>query len=370
MLYARLARYAATVCIVLTAAHGAISNARSGEAPGNRAVSEAWSAPPSAVTDEQRRDFNDGQTHLSGTLYYPRGAHKVPAVVALHGASSPTRDLPLYRHLRELLPPLGIAVFVFDRRGSGKSDSSSDNDDFDLLAADGIAARRMLAQDPRIDPARTGYWGISQGGWLALLAASKDPKTAFVISVSAPMTTPDVQMNFAVANILRVNGYEQGAIDAAIDTRRAVDDYLLGKLDRTAAEKTLDLARGRPWFKLAYLRDRLEDPKTPSRLKQIRFDPLATLDRLNMPVLLLFGSADPWTPVTLSMERLGAVARGHSNIEAMVVAGADHTMMLSLEPKVQMDPQSFPAQAPESAAYFGLMAAWLARRHFVHFGDR
>jgi pimeloyl-ACP methyl ester carboxylesterase len=119
MLYARLARYAATALILLTAVHGAISHGQPGETPGSRAVS--------------------GPTHLSGTLYYPRGAHKVPAVVALHGASSPTRDLPLYRHLRELLPPLGIAVFVFDRRGSGKSDSSSDSDDFDLLAADGIA---------------------------------------------------------------------------------------------------------------------------------------------------------------------------------------------------------------------------------------
>ena len=139
MLYARLARYAATALILLTAVHGAISHGQPGDTPGSHAVSEPWSTPPSAVTDEQQRDFNDGPTHLSGTLYYPRGAHKVPAVVALHGASSPTRDLPLYRHLRELLPPLGIAVFVFDRRGSGKSDSSSDSDDFDLLAADGIA---------------------------------------------------------------------------------------------------------------------------------------------------------------------------------------------------------------------------------------
>jgi len=370
MLYARLARYAATAFILLTAVHGASSSGQPGETLGSDAVSEAWSAPPSAVTDEQQRDFDDGPTHLSGTLYYPHGAHKVPAVVALHGASSPTRDLPLYRHLRELLPPLGIAVFVFDRRGSGKSDSSSASDDFDLLAADGIAARHMLAQDPRIDSARIGFWGISQGGWLALLAASKDPKTAFAISVSAPMTTPDIQMNFAVANILRVNGYGQGAIDEAIGTRRAVDDYLLGKLDRAVAQKALDVARGRPWFRLAYLRDRLDDPKTSSRLKQMRLDPLATLDRLNMPVLLLFGSADPWTPVSVSMERVRAMARGHSNIEAMVVAGADHSMMLSLEPKVQMDPQSFPAQAPESPAYFGLMAAWLARRHLVHFGER
>lgn len=31
------------------------------------------------------------------------------------------RELPLYQHLKEMLPALGIAVFIYDRRGSGKS---------------------------------------------------------------------------------------------------------------------------------------------------------------------------------------------------------------------------------------------------------
>jgi dipeptidyl aminopeptidase/acylaminoacyl peptidase len=158
------------------------------------------------ITTQERTFQNSGVT-LSGTLYAPKVQGRIPAVIALHAASSPTRDNPLYAHLREMLPPLKIAVFVFDRRGSGKSGGKLEDSDYSVLADDGIAAQRMLMQDPRIDPRRVGFWGLSQGGWLSLLAASRSPDAAFAISISAPLTTPDVQMNFAVANILRIKGY-------------------------------------------------------------------------------------------------------------------------------------------------------------------
>jgi len=330
-----------------------------------RSIVDTWRAPASTVIDEEEKDFDDGPVHLSGTLYFPHGMHKVPAVVVFHGASSPTRELPLYRHLKEMLPPLGIAVFVFDRRGNGESSAGKENHNFDLLSDDGVAARRMLAQDPRIDAGRIGYWGLSQGGWLALLAASKDPQAAFAISVSAPISTPDVQMNVAVANILRVNGYGQKEVDQAVGARRAIDDYLRGKVDRAVAQQALNGVRQQPWFKLIYLDDTLDDPATSGWVKQMRLDPMTTLDRVSAPTLMIYGAVDPWTPVALSVERLRATASKHPNIQTAVIANADHTMMLSLDPKSQMDPKSFPAQAPEAPAYFGLMAAWLAQQNLV-----
>jgi len=335
----------------------------------DQSVSDAWRAPASIVIDEQEIGFSDGSVQLSGTLYYPRGASKVPAIVVLHGASSPTRDLPLYRHLKEMLPPLGIAVYVFDRRGSGKSVTSADVQNLEVLSDDGVAAARMLAHDPRIDSARIGFWGVSQGGWLALMAAAKDADAAFVISVSAPMTTPDVQMNFAVANILRVNGYAQTDIDQAVDTRRKIDDYLRGKLDRFVPQQALDSARQRPWFKLIYLGSSLASIKTSSWPEQMRVDPMATLDRVKVPVLMIYGAADPWVPVRLSEERLRAVAPGHPNVETVVIAKADHMMMSSLSPKTQMDPKSFAGETPEVPAYFAALAAWLTQQHLAHISE-
>ena len=104
------------------------------------APAEAPSVAPTTVVDQEEISFNDGPVRLSGTLYYPHGGRNLPLVVALHGAIEPTRDLALYTHLKQMLPPLGVAVFVFDRRGSGKSDKAQDNS-LDIRAQDGVAGR-------------------------------------------------------------------------------------------------------------------------------------------------------------------------------------------------------------------------------------
>src|SRR4029079_16813371 len=66
------------------------------------------------------------------------------ARVALHGAGEGTRDSPLLRHLHELLPPHGIGVVTFDRRGEGESTGHATRGRFDLQADDAPAVPRAL----------------------------------------------------------------------------------------------------------------------------------------------------------------------------------------------------------------------------------
>jgi pimeloyl-ACP methyl ester carboxylesterase len=325
-----------------------------------------WHVPLDAGVEEEHVAFLSHGTRLSGTLYYQSGQHPGPSVVVLHGASSPSQDLPLYEHLKQILPPLGVAVFVYDRRGNKASGGGEGQHDFQILAEDGTAARSALSGNRHVDAARIGYWGISQGGWLALAAAAIDPKAAFVISVSAPMTTPNVQMNFAVENILRIHGWEPEEIEIALHARRAVDDYLRGRLDRASAEQALITAQQRSWFPLIYMDDTVGNPETSGWLKQMRFDPMTKLDKVSAPVLMLYGQDDPWVPVRASMDRLHTIARQHPNIEAFIVPGADHTMMLGVDPKDQVEPRFFPKEAPNAPAYFALLGAWLAKHGFAH----
>ena len=321
-----------------------------------------WSAPPSTLVEVHERTFRSGDVVLAGTLHVPRVETRVPAVVVLHAASSPERMNPLYKHLIAMLPPMKVAVFVFDRRGSGRSAGSLEDSDYEMLADDGIAAQRLLAQDPRIDPQRIGYWGLSQGGWLALLAASRCPRTAFAVSVSAPMTTPDVQMNFAVANILRIKGYSQADIDEAIAVRTAVDDFQRGKRDRASAQKLLDAAIMKPWFEFIYMERTFRDPDQSRWAREIRHDPLAVLSGVKSPALVLYGSADPWVPVQTSVERLRTAAARHPHLDVAVIAGADHAMATNVTLADQIDPQLMTQAAPQSAEYFGVLGAWLARQ--------
>jgi pimeloyl-ACP methyl ester carboxylesterase len=321
-----------------------------------------WSAPATTQVLSESKSFENAGVRLSGTLSLPVSTGKVAAVVVLHGASSPLRSEVLYDHLKKMLPPMGIAVFAFDRRGTGASGGDAKGNGFDLLADDGIAAAQMLALDPRIDSDRIGFWGLSQGGWLSLLAASRYRQTAFAISVSAPMVPPDEQMNFAVANILRIKGFTQADVDLAISARRGVDDFMRGKLDRRTAQARLDAISDKPWFEFTYLSKTFNDPDKSGWAKEISHDPLASLANVTAPALLIYGSGDPWVPADLSMNRLASFAAAHRNFEAVVIDGADHSMMTSATPEQQVDPAFFPRQAPDSAEYLGRLAAWLQKQ--------
>lgn len=340
------------------------SEAQANEAD-TTAASPLWSAQSGMVVDAQQRTFQNAALTLSGTLYVPKIEGRIPAVIVFHAASSPTRDNPLYLHLVEMLPPLGIAVFVFDRRGSGKSGGSLENSDYTTLADDGISAQRMLEQDHRIDPRRIGFWGLSQGGWLSLLATSRSPQAAFAISISAPMVTPDVQMNFAVANILRIKGFSQADINLALATRTAVDDFQRGKRDRASVQSILDAATTKPWFVHTYLEKTFKDPDQSGWAREMRHDPLATLYAVKQPTFLIYGSADPWVPVQTSIDRLRASSARHPNVEVAVVAGADHAMATSVSAADQVDPVLSARQAPQAAAYFGLLGAWLQKQRLA-----
>lgn len=321
-----------------------------------------WSAAATTRVLVEDKTFDHDEARLAGTLTIPRSTGKVPAVVVFHGASSPMRNEALYDHLRRMLPALGIAVFTYDRRGTGNSGGNAKGNAYDLLADDGVAAAQMLARDPRIDPKRIGFWGLSQGGWLSLLAASRYKPTAFAISISAPMVTPDAQMNFAVANILRIKGYSQADIDLAISARTAVDEFERGRLDRPTAQARLDAVVSKPWFDLIYMDKTFGDPDKSGWAKEIRHDPLATIGKINAPTLIIYGSRDPWVPAALSMDRLQEFTHTHKNFETVVVDGADHAMMTSATPEQQINPDFFPHQAPDSTEYFGRLSAWLQRQ--------
>jgi dipeptidyl aminopeptidase/acylaminoacyl peptidase len=288
------------------------------------AAEESWHLPSTAAVVHEEVRFANGGAQLVGTLYYPAGGRHLPAVVVEHASAMPTRDYRLYMHLAEALPAMGIAVLVYDRRGSGASTGKPFDAGFETLADDAIAGQLAIARNPRIDAKRIGFWGLSQGGWLAVLAANRSKTAAFAISVSAPLVTPDVQMNYATRNILTLRGYSEQDVKLALDARKANDAYTRGQLARAEAVKALDLAR--------------------------------------VPVLFIYGGADPWVPVPESVQRLKTLMPAHPNFEYHVIGAANHTMERLAKEEMAFDPATLKAEAPDTPEYFVVLADWLTRK--------
>src|SRR6185369_1904199 len=128
-------------------------------------------------TRETDVTFVSAATKLAGRLIEPPGAvdPKRPLVVLVHGSEKTPAIGSVYAYM---LVAQGVSVFVYDKRGTGASDGDY-TQNFELLADDAAAAlehaRRMAAG--RFG--RAGFFGGSQGGWVAPLAATRS-KADFV----------------------------------------------------------------------------------------------------------------------------------------------------------------------------------------------
>lgn len=327
--------------------------------------SEPWhvEGTPAVVTQEIR--FSNGDANLTGTVYLPATGDHLPAVVALHGASEPTRDAGLYRHLIEGLPAMGIAVLVYDRRGTGASSGSLSKINYETLADDAIAGQNALARLPRIDARKIGFWGLSQGGWIAILAAGRSKDGAFAVAVSAPLVTPAQQMDFAAANLLTLRGYSTPEIKQMLDTRKAWTGYLRGTNSRAAAMDALQNAEKQPWFGVAFIpraANLTTDPEHNSWRKEMDDDLAAAVRQVKVPLLFIYGGADPWIPVGESVKQVRSLMNQQHNLQYVVVANASHEMKFIEHETMAFDAKTMNTTAPEAPEYFMVLGSWLGQQ--------
>jgi pimeloyl-ACP methyl ester carboxylesterase len=245
------------------------------------------------------------------------------AIVALHGAGEGTRDGPLYSHLHEVLPPVGIGVATFDRRGEGESTGDSTRGRFALQVEDALAVIEA------IDAKRVGLWGISQGAWIGPLAAAASDEVAFLVLIASTGVTPSVQMMYAVERQLRLAGYGDDVVARALDLRRRFEDWVHTQAPEPDGRLAADLWAGldEPWWSQVWLPPTLLDAEGRQLwIEEMDFDPRPVFARVRVPTLLFYGEADSWSPVDPSVEAWRA-ARG-DEVDIVVIAKAEHDLTL------------------------------------------
>ena len=318
-------------------------------------LATAWC--PSARPSKPRSvpvSFRNGDVTIAGTLFLPKGTGPYPAIVLFHSANGGARDFHAYQHLSAALPDAGVAVLLYDRRGSGASSGDFNTATFHDLARDGIAAVSYLTTRSDIDHRHIGAWGISQGGWVALLAATLSNDIAFVVAVSAPGVTPAAQMDYSAANRLRTTGQPHDVIEKAIAVRHAVNDYYRGLSNRNDAQQAIAKIRSEPWFNDVFLPNGGNLPEDPTHTKwygQIDYDPLPVLARVRVPIAFFFAESDAWVPVKESIDNVRHITSSNPAVTIEPVPGTDHLMETGT-------PDS---RGKTSERYVHSLVAWLQR---------
>lgn len=254
-------------------------------------------------------------------------------IVALHGASSPTRRQPLFDHLASTLNPLSWAVLAYDRR------ASVDGGDVPLedQATDALLAAEALRE--RLNGAPVGLYGFSQGAWAASVAAARAPDTVAALAVvGCSGVSPAAQMRYFTSEVLRRNGFNDADQRDMLTARQAYEDFHRGRTSAAAASAILGAVAQRPWFSSVYLPATVS-ADTPA-WDDMDFDPAPIYRQVRCPTLLMYGDDEECVPAAESATVWRAAAEGRESPTVVMLPDCGHF------PASQGDPEDIAHVGP------------------------
>ena len=276
--------------------------------------------PPFPYAAEEVTYYNaTDSTRFAGTLTLPPGDGPFPAVVLITGSGAQNRDETVMGHrpflvIADHLTRQGIAVLRADDRGVGGSTGSIMNATIDDNVGDVLAAAELLRAHPRVDPARVGLLGHSEGGWVAPLAASRSDAVAFVVMLAGPAVSGQEILYAQTRAISRASGASPASIEGNEAIARQIYRIILSEPDSARAMAgilalTDTILRTLPPDQAAALDSAWNAPGRAEQFRQglvttvtpwfrflLAYDPAAALDALRVPALALFGELDLQVP--------------------------------------------------------------------------
>ncbi len=301
--------------------------------------------PGSPTTHELT--VRSGDVSLAGSLWLP--PDPVGVAVLMHPGSGPSdRDNDVFfPPIRQHLLDSGVAVSSFDKRGVGQSSGRWQDAAIEEQASDAIACLEALRAGTSLD-GPVGLYGHSQGGWVVVEAAARCPQVAFVVTSSGPGVTPGEQERWATRGYMAKACIRESEIEEVGRYYDRVISMMRSGVELAAAREQLE-AEGFPQafetLSLPVLPDDEADWQLIAAL--IDYDPRPALERLEVPILAVFGAADPITPVEESVAVFREAVRPDL-LDVEVFDGAGHRLEIG-------DPPAF------VDGYFEVLASFIVR---------
>lgn len=243
-----------------------------------------------------------GSVRLVGALFTPAGAGPFPAAVLVHGSGPAMHD---------------------------------------DLAHDVAAVVGWLRTRNEIRPDEIGLVGRSEGGWVAPLAASADPRLAFVVMSSGSAESPRQQVDFWTLAALRHSGADAATIarvqqikQALWEFYRRVADGTLKVADSGAELRQLDqqmhaFARFQPEMPDAVMNPAIEPvAKFRAFTRMLDYDPMPALLRMKAPLLAYLGAEDAVVNPASNAKILETLRASGRDVTVHVLPGVDHTLLV------------------------------------------
>lgn len=265
----------------------------------------------STFTVEKIRIPSDGLI-ITGWLYVPLGKGKFPLIVLTNGGGDGSRNIKsLSDWIAPILAHCGYAAFVHDKRGTGESEGDFVKTTYDDYITDAGNCAIFLSGHPKIDSLNIGVLGGSEGGRIAVLAASRFPAVKFAISFAGTAVSMEDDRWYATMGGFKSRGFSDSQIDAV---KPLWEKSFAAWAHNDPAEYTAVSREINEWRKT---HDRSILPWSKAEMDSIPAfravlstwysmpnDYLAELGRFNKKWLAVFGEVDQVVPTQASIQNI------------------------------------------------------------------
>lgn len=333
-----------------------------------------YATQPKWALRETPTRFKSHGTELAGVLIEPeQSSGKPPLVVFVHGSEKTPGIGGYYPYM---FAAQGLAVFAYDKRGTGASGGDY-TQHFELLAEDAAAAMEQARKLAAGRVSRMGFFGGSQGGWVAPRAAALSHADFVEVGFGLVMTPLEEDQQQAVVE-MQEKGYDAAAIarvrEVTDATGAVMASHFTAGYDQLAAVKRK--FANEPWLHTiegeftgellaedeADLR-RTGAPRYDNLNIDWHYDAIAAIRALGIPQLWVLAGEDRDAPEALTRERLTALKREGKPIELVVYPHTDHGMYEFVQDK---DGPRHVTRITDG--YFRLLADWIRQQDRPPYG--
>jgi uncharacterized protein len=271
------------------------------------------------ANDEEVRIQANGFS-LAGTISKPTGqTGPLPAVVLVSGAGQTDRDetvagIPIFGQLAHALADSGFLVLRYDKRGVGQSGGRVESATLADYAEDVRAAIRTLADRKDVDRRRIALVGHSEGGSLALIAASKEKRVAGVALIATIGTTGAEQNLYQVTHALERANRPAAERESTVELQRRIQQAVI---------------TGKGWDTISVPDAVRRQADTPYFQSVLAYDPAKVIKDVEQPLLIVQGALDTQVPPgnADALETLARARKKASGVEVVKIAGVNHLLV-------------------------------------------
>lgn len=257
--------------------------------------------------------FNIAATITTPTAVAGRLRH--PAVVLIAGSGPVERDanlagIPIFAQLAGALAERGYLVVRYDKRGTGQSGGRTERATINDYADDALSVVKWLQRRKDVDKKRISFVGHSEGGIIAMIAASREKDLASIVLIATPGTGGAELILEQQRHALKDASEEERR--AKIELQQRIHTAVLTGIGWDAVPPELRRRADTPWFR-----------------GLLQFDPAKTMARVRQSVLIIQGELDTQV-APHHAEKLATLARARKKaapVEVLHLPAVNHLLV-------------------------------------------